>query len=517
MAVLIQITSLMALKLSHLYRKYPGGPYYYRRKIPQHALSLYPSNQTHVKVALKTKDPIEAARKAEALSAADDVRWASTLPDQFGRYPTHHPAIRTAALRLLDDLKVQVGHGFVMNRMFDAVPTEQIDDYLERKYGRQRVYDAHENGWEAFLNSIEPVDAEAYRLFWINPDEDKKRPLVLSEAAEIYLREHKRGSDQDFRRTTLREVNSVIQIIGDKPLTEITRDDARAFRDSLLKTMKTASARRRLNTVSAIINRALHEQGLPLKNQFEKLVITGENDDSAERVPFTAEEIKTVAAQCLLKDDDIRHIIALLIDTGSRISEIVGLRRADVDLTSPVPFVHIKPNEGRSLKTSNSERKVPLVGISLWAAKRAIDHSKDDQSGYLFPRYFDVAKGKVQGTHASNTANKWLRSATESTKTSHSFRHSMRDRLREAGVEQEIQDVIGGWGSRSIGQKYGSGHGLTILRDALAKVATPVDGNSQVDAARSGSKRSFAITRPVDEMMLEKAVALSKRVSKDDV
>jgi integrase len=461
----------MALKLSYLYQKTPGGPWYYRRKIPKHARSLYPGNPTEVRVALKTKDVVQATKKAEKLASQDDLRWSRMAPDGFGRFPPHDPAIRSAAIRLLETLKVTPGYGYVINRTYDVIPTDEVFNYLERKYGMARVEDAREHGFDEFLNSIDPVDAEAHRLFWTDPDADAKRPPLLSEALEIYLMEHRRGSDEEFRRIAMREVNNAVSVLGDKPVTDITRDDAKRYRDHLVSRMKTASVRRRMNTVSAVINRAIVEKGLVYKNPFAKLSIQGLHEDSVERPPFTNDELETIAFQCTILNDDIRHIVGLMIDLGCRIAEAVGLKIADIDLTADTPFVHFKRHQGRSLKTDNSERKVPLVGMSLWAARQAIAASKDHNSEYLFPRYFDAALGKVKGTHASNTVNKWLRSITGTEKTSHSFRHSMRDRLRDAGVAQEMQEVIGGWASRTVGQQYGAGYKLKLLKEALEMVA----------------------------------------------
>ena len=44
----------------------------------------------------------------------------------------------------------------------------------------------------------------------------------------------------------------------------------------------------------------------------------------------------------------------------------------------------------------------------------------------------------------------------------HSFRHSMRDRLRNVECPSEIIDQIGGWARESIGESYGDGHSLEL-------------------------------------------------------
>jgi integrase len=58
-------------------------------------------------------------------------------------------------------------------------------------------------------------------------------------------------------------------------------------------------------------------------------------------------------------------MIGLISDTGMRLAEVVGLMRKDIILNCDIPHVIIRPNEKRRLKTKQSERTVPLVGVSL--------------------------------------------------------------------------------------------------------------------------------------------------------
>ena len=44
----------------------------------------------------------------------------------------------------------------------------------------------------------------------------------------------------------------------------------------------------------------------------------------------------------------------------------------------------------------------------------------------------------------------------------HSFRHSMRDRLRAVECPSDIIDQIGGWAIEGIGQGYGEGYELNV-------------------------------------------------------
>jgi hypothetical protein len=52
----------------------------------------------------------------------------------------------------------------------------------------------------------------------------------------------------------------------------------------------------------------------------------------------------------------------------------------------------------------------------------------------------------------------------------HSFRHSMRDRLREVECPSDIVDEIGGWSRSSVGQNYGTGYKLPVLHKWLQMI-----------------------------------------------
>jgi integrase len=216
-----------------------------------------------------------------------------------------------------------------------------------------------------------------------------------------------------------------------------------------------------------VFNLGRREFDIQASNPFEKLAIAREGLDAEKRLPFTQDELDTIAKACREANDDIRWIIAIQLATGSRLGEIIGLRRGDVFLDHEVPHIWIRPHEklGRSLKTSGSARVVPLLGSSLWGATAAM--REDGGSDWVFPRY--AKDNEIKATHASGTINKYLKEGLGIPKTSHSFRHSMKDLLRDAGCPDDIQKQILGHGSRSISDSYGQGYKLPILRSWLEK------------------------------------------------
>ena len=95
-------------------------------------------------------------------------------------------------------------------------------------------------------------------------------------------------------------------------------------------------------------------------------------------------------------------------DTGMRLAEAAGLHTDDIVLGN-TSYVCVKPHSWRSLKTSSSERKIPLVGASLWAAQLI----KLMSDSYCFPRYVDGVR--CNSNSASAALNKWLKTATKQT------------------------------------------------------------------------------------------------------
>jgi integrase len=83
---------------------------------------------------------------------------------------------------------------------------------------------------------------------------------------------------------------------------------------------------------------------------------------------------------------------------------------------------------------------------------------------FLFKSY--ASEDGCNGNSCSATLNKWLKQHV-SDAVIHSFRHSFRDRLRNAGVQSEMIDQLGGWSRQSVGQGYGRGYSISVLNNAM--------------------------------------------------
>ena len=252
---------------------------------------------------------------------------------------------------------------------------------------------------------------------------------------------------------------------GDRDVSEYTREDAKLFvRHLEMRGNKTATIRRRINCLSAILTYAYAELDLDKRNPFSRLIIKAEGEDSHKRGTFTNDQLKWGYDKALASGSQIKLLMPLLGETGCRLAEIVGLRLEDIDLENDL--IHIRPNSARRLKTRNSQRTLPLVGYAKLAMEKALTHS-DDQ--YLFPRY--IKNGKCYATHASNSLNKWLKKDFDGL-TAHCLRHTFRDRLRALECSIDLIDQIGGWKSvSSIGNSYGKGYDIETIRNQMTKIS----------------------------------------------
>ena len=288
---------------------------------------------------------------------------------------------------------------------------------------------------------------------------------TLSEARKTYCEMKGRADDRRFVGYTSRVVTEIIQLAGDKVINCYSRNDALLFRDSLLKReVSHNTVKRNFECIRAIWNFAARENGISDPNPFANMNY-GNGASAVKRMPIPIDDIRKVQQLCYQKDDDIRWLIALLSDTGMRLAEAAGLAKEDVFLDTEIPYVRLCERPWRPLKTRSSERDLPLVGAALWAVHRAYDVSPNE---YLFPRY--CSDDGCNADYASNSLNKWLRKHVPDRCVIHSFRHSLRDRLRVFECPSDIIDQIGGWKTAGVGQYYGTGFELDVLFQWMKKL-----------------------------------------------
>jgi integrase len=288
---------------------------------------------------------------------------------------------------------------------------------------------------------------------------------TIDEALETYLRIKGRGKSDLFFSHTRRSIKYLMGCLGCRSLDQYTSADAAQLRDwFVLRGLAIASIKRNFGSIKAVVNFVVLEQGLTCSNPFNGVYLHSDNS-SKKRKPIATNNLKAIQAKCLELDDDLRHLVSLISDTGMRLSEATGLMNSDINLDCDYPHIVITPYPHRSLKTLSSERIVPLVGQSLWAARRIIEST---ESLYCFPRY--TSSLRCNANSASAAINKWIKTVADSDAVIHGLRHSFRDRLRAVEAPSEVIDQLGGWSLTTVGQGYGDGYKVEILSKWLEKI-----------------------------------------------
>jgi len=263
--------------------------------------------------------------------------------------------------------------------------------------------------------------------------------LSMDDVLDCYHRLKGADKNELFFKTSERSIRYLKECLGDRPIEQLQAADAGLFRDYLFdKGLSSSSVKRVFSTIRAIVNLSIRENGLGITNPFAGTFIPDDHN-KVRREPIPAENITAIQHLCREIDDEPRWLIALISDTGMRLAEAAGLLSEDIVLDAVIPHINLREHTWRSLKTSSSRRKIPLVGASFRAATRI----KEQNTTFAFPKYCN--EQKCNSTSASAALNKWLKPRVPDNCVIHSLRHSMRDRLRAIECPADIIDAIGGW------------------------------------------------------------------------
>jgi integrase len=259
-----------------------------------------------------------------------------------------------------------------------------------------------------------------------------------------------------------RAVRQFVEVTGDKPVTEITQTDGLDYVEwwrarIIAGEAKTKTANRDIGQLSRMLKDIAIRRRHNIPEIFKGLRLRGATDKS--RSPFDPDFIQNRLLSTGALDrlnEDARYVLYVMIETGLRPSEIVNLQPNAIFLDAPIPYVRIQP-DGRRLKTEDSLREVPLVGVALAAMKLRPNG---------FPRYQD------KSSSLSALVNKFLGDNGLRPSKDHSvysFRHSFKDRLVSAEASDTVIDSL--MGHKTYKPKYGRGPSLELKFKVLTGIA----------------------------------------------
>jgi len=330
--------------------------------------------------------------------------------------------------------------------------------------------------------------------------------LSLSDAAARFIADRR----ESWGRKTLLEYRSIlpiiIEIIGDKPLTRVTRQDCRHVKDVVPQIPTNVTKRpqtRNLKIVDAIkwaegnaaptlspetINKYIssltafmswaetegHITHSPARGlRLPKRAI---QDRTIRRRPFTNEELRRIFSSPPFDEQsephsDLYWIPLIGLYTGMRLNEICQLRPKDILQINDVWAFNVSDEAvWQKLKNASSRRAVPIHSDLLERGIAAFARSR--QSHERLFHELTLPKSGFLSDCFSKKFNRRLRATGFDTKETvfHSFRHTFRDALRAAEVPTAVAKALGGWSDSSISEGYGSGYPIAILRANINKI-----------------------------------------------
>lgn len=261
-------------------------------------------------------------------------------------------------------------------------------------------------------------------------------------------------------------VEDFVLSMGDMDVLTITDADAKKYRRIVKDRLdndefKSDTANKRLDWIRIILNAVFYEDYDNRRNPFQGLKKLHGYDDDAKRPPFTPAEIVLVRESVKTSgvSDEIKAIIQIGEATGANARELALMEAGDIHLTANVPFIQIRPNSLRSKVKKGGERHrdIPLVGEALEAMRR-------------FPTGFTCFQNPTGPTNANQALSAFFRKVTPG-KGFSSYRHTMKDWLRNSGCIDTLQNSIIGHATKGLGKSmhYGRGYEVEIKKEALEK------------------------------------------------
>lgn len=443
-----------------------GDRWHYVRRVPSEYQAF--DKRGTVRKSLKTESLELARKKRDELALADEQYWASL--SQLGRSGlikgTKNEALALAQQKYSEAKATAMAHGF-QYRPIDELAKAQTDDILSRLSSLEI---------NSKLNAIPAKDHVDALLGTV------KRPKVLlSQAFELYCSKiavseligKSNGQKRAWRKPRAKAVNTFISLNGDLPMSEITREHAKVLHDwwaeriypddPNAKAYAPNSGNRDIGCLSKLFRVYWEYEGEENRaNPFRKLRFSDKQGE--KRRPFSNVWVRQKILVPGLFDGINREaaiIVYALIETGCRPSEIANILPENILLDADVPYIRIRNTTHMQIKSSASDRDIPLVGVSLEAMKQA-------PKG--FPRYRD--KSALLSASLMKAFRAKSLFPTDEHKV-YSFRHSFEDRMLEADIDYGLRCLL--MGHKNSRPSYGDGGSMEYRRDQLLKIAHPFD------------------------------------------
>tara|TARA_R110000868_G_scaffold92734_2_gene257218 strand:+ start:10245 stop:11654 length:1410 start_codon:yes stop_codon:yes gene_type:complete len=453
------------------------GALYFRRPVPKELREIVGKNEWKLSLKLKVGQELEAVEPVRSLTRETDG-WEREARRQLASGLSKAEMADAAFewARKADLLKGGLGRRSDFGEFSEL--DWQIEEIVQRTLRASKVRDEHD------LSDADFRPDDLMKLKTLRQGERVVIPCTISMAAENYRKNHKGGKIAKVEQDA---VDQWAEFASDKPLNDIRRREVREWIAHLVeeRNQSYSTVRRRLNSLTAIVNRAIEDLELNQSNPFAKQRLPKTTSGNVhDCMPFHTTHLESIERQ--IRESNITLetsvLLRMLRGTTAGPGELSGLEWVDVVLEGDAPHIKIRPNDIRGLKTASRPRDFPLIGDAL-AAMRGWKGAQKKPLGPVFSE-------RARSINAlSQRLNKAIRKAgvpKSRRLVAYSFRHTFEEAMRVAGVELDLQRYLMGHGERSMTDRYGASRPTMERLRAAVEAALPRLGEVDPENYREG-------------------------------
>ncbi|WP_298960192.1 site-specific integrase [uncultured Roseibium sp.] len=541
---------------TRLYRR--GAVYYHRAVVPADIVDTYGKIEEFF--SLRTKDRTEALRRVRIKAVEVDNRFeehwrarqaraAATTVDELS--PDQIQAIKAIyhAHWLEEDEAVRLDGFREDHEVQPELPTptfeewqettDELEEHVRKLRGRFKVDRFYESevdevsswpgvnlnvspGTKAFKQFAAALQDAALQAFkdmrsrnegdYVSTPEPEIEVAPACPKLSVALGDWiEEKSKEDWTEATAKEhwvwTEQFMLLCGDRPIDQYGKDDARQFKQVLLKlppnwkkkaalkgqaidraaetavtlemqTMSTTSINKVLRFVGSFWRWAAGQYDGLRKDMFDGLSLSNKRRQAkSERNPFTLNELKELFSSPLFVGcksirewqvegsyvpiTDARYWAPLIsLYSGARMNEILQLYVSDVVENYGVTCLSINADgDDKRLKTPSSERYLPVhPALAKLGFLKFVQLRRDAVEQRLFPETPLGANGSYSGPFSKHFKRCMLAAGIVRERVSfHSLRHNFEDFCRAGRLPMDMVEVLQGRAQRGERDRYGYG------------------------------------------------------------
>ncbi|SNS03418.1 Phage integrase family protein [Humidesulfovibrio mexicanus] len=452
-----------------------------------------------------------------ALAGAEDFRSLATSPTTEEALEAREETLAHLESDAAERLALN-DYGMALQEAKELLKAEGLDmvahplDYslLARELLKARITflrQEQRRTWGDYSEPVPPLPAKpALSRSPAPPDGG----LTLSGLFDKWVEEKQRSKPEATLKDFGVYVRRFIELHGDLPLTSITKAHVRDFKAAMLKLPSVIRLPHKyrgltvpellelaenhpelerlspltvnnkvLGAVGAVMNWG-EKNGYMETNPAAGIKVDGSKSQPKTRVPYSTDDLNLifrfpVYTKCQRPKagggEAAKWLPILALFTGARLQELGRLRVEDVREEWGVLFFDLTT---AGTKTKSAKRNVPIhPELVRLGFLDYLEERRKAGGGPLFP-----ALKSAQDSPTESWSKWWGRYArdngiTDPRKVFHSFRHTVKDGFRNSRVAKEYRDLIQGHAIPGVGEEYGSGTGLQVLAEEMAKLRFP--------------------------------------------